>query len=112
MPQVTRPTYRAALFVASALLAACNASQGLAPMTSTPSNHIDSLGQFVTGATNKGGSLFISSYAGVVVYSGNPLQYDRAINGLSGPLGIAFNSQKQLFVANQRSNSVTVYNPG
>jgi hypothetical protein len=61
------------------------------------------------------GSLYISSLSakpngGVAVYSGTPLKYARTITeGIDLPDGIAFNSKRQLFVANQNAQTVTVY---
>jgi sugar lactone lactonase YvrE len=56
------------------------------------------------------GSLYISSLSGIAVYGGQPLKYLRTISdGVLFPDGIAFNPNKQLFVANHGDDTVTVY---
>jgi hypothetical protein len=60
----------------------------------------------------KFGSLYVSSQFkhAVAVYGGTPLDYSGSIKkGLSRPSAIAFNSRKQLFVADYGSNDVKVY---
>jgi sugar lactone lactonase YvrE len=65
------------------------------------------------GDSSQGGSLYIASGAGVVVYSGSPAKYVRTISkGVDSPQGLASNSKNQLFVANFAANTVTVYNDG
>jgi hypothetical protein len=65
--------------------------------------------------TAQGGSLYITSYSpaphgSVVVYGTKALKYVRSItSGVGIPVAIAFNTQKQLFVANGENDTVTVY---
>jgi DNA-binding beta-propeller fold protein YncE len=60
----------------------------------------------------KVGSLYISSEraSSIAVYGGDPLKFVGSIKkGLSLPVGLAFNSLQELFVTNQASSNVSVY---
>jgi DNA-binding beta-propeller fold protein YncE len=99
------------LFSVAALLTTCS-SPGAAPATNSsllaPNRFAGSQRQ----AKGVVGSLYISSQLkhAVAVYGGNPLDYAGSIKkGLSLPNAIAFNSNKELFVADQGTNAVSVY---
>jgi hypothetical protein len=111
MPQVLRSSCRSALFVIASLLAACSAL-GSAPTTRPSLVAPNQLVGSQMRAKGVVGSLYISSQLkhAVAVYGGAPLEYSGSIRkGLSEPAGIAFNSKKELFVADYGLNDIKVY---
>jgi 6-phosphogluconolactonase (cycloisomerase 2 family) len=99
-----------AALAAGAILASCSSPSSLLNANG-PALGDGKVAESLSSAKTNTGSLYVSSESGVIVFSGSPAKYVRTIyKGISSPVALAFNSQKQLFVANFDINTVTVYN--